>query len=82
MQHLLGLRITSYVFELVVNGLWPDMQSTQESLSLVLKVNLGFHFSVLNRQQLPERASLAKPVLPGWASIPLQSEVYLNIPKY
>lgn len=81
MQHLLGLRITSYVFELVVNRLWPDLQSTQESLSLVLKVNLGFPFSVLNRQQLPERAPQAKAVL-GWHSFPLQSKVFLNIPKY
>lgn len=27
-----------YLFELVVNGLWPDKQRIQESLSLVLCV--------------------------------------------
>lgn len=37
--------------------LWPGMQSTQESLPLVLKVSLAFPVSVLNKQQLPERAS-------------------------
>lgn len=64
-QHVLSQIITSYVFELVVNELWADIQSTQESLSLVLKVNLGLPFSVLTRQELPERASQAKPVLLG-----------------
>lgn len=78
-QHLLGLRITSYVFELVVSGFWPDLQGTQESLSLVLKVNFGFPFSVLNKQQHPERAPQVKPVLLGWHSFPLQSDIFLNI---
>ena len=34
-QHLLGPRITSYLFEFAVNRLRPDKQSIQESLSHV-----------------------------------------------